>query len=311
MNRTRAPHRGDPRGPRRQLPGKRTHEELRNFPPPEKWDHHARTTRKRTPARSPHEYMLIPTTCFNCESACGLLALRRQGRPDDHQARGQPGAPRLARPQLRQGPGHDQPDQRPGADPVPAAPGRRPRRGPVGAGHLGRSARRHRQPDPGGDRRRPPRRGDLPRRAGPARTASPSASCRPGASTGTTRTPTSARPAHASGTALWGGYDRPSPDHANAKAILLLSSHLETGHYFNPHAQRIMEAKASGTKLVVMDPRMSNTASHADLWIAPWPGSEAAILLAVASHLLQSRQIDDRLHPALGQLGDLPRRAAP
>ena len=52
----------------------------------------------------------------------------------------------------------------------------------------------------------------------------------------------------------------PSPDHANAKVILLLSSHLETGHYFNPHAQRIMEAKAAGTKLVVVDPRMSNTA---------------------------------------------------
>ena len=60
---------------------------------------------------------------------------------------------------------------------------------------------------------------------------------------------------------------------------------------------------------------MSNTASHADLWLAPWPGSEAAILLAVASHLLQTGQVDrdylrrwvnwdtylDRLHP------DLPR----
>lgn len=75
--------------------------------------------------------------------------------------------------------------------------------------------------------------------------------------------------------------------------ILLLSSHLETGHYFNPHAQRIMEGKQGGAKLAVMDPRMSNTASHADLWIAPWPGSEAAILLAVASHLLQTRRIDE------------------
>ena len=35
--------------------------------------------------------------------------------------------------------------------------------------------------------------------------------------------------------------DRPSPDHANARVILLVSSHLETGHYFNPHAQRIIE----------------------------------------------------------------------
>ncbi|WP_291415828.1 molybdopterin-dependent oxidoreductase [Actinophytocola sp.] len=113
------------------------------------------------------------------------------------------------------------------------------------------------------------------------------------------------------GYTLWGGYDRPSPDHANAKVILLLSSHLESGHYFNPHAQRIMEGKLDGAKLVVIDPRMSNTASHADLWLAPWPGSEAAILLAVAAHLLRTRRIAtdymrrwvnwetylDRLHP--------------
>jgi hypothetical protein len=28
--------------------------------------------------------------------------------------------------------------------------------------------------------------------------------------------------------------------------ILLLSSHLEAGHYFNPHAQRIIEGKLAG-----------------------------------------------------------------
>jgi anaerobic selenocysteine-containing dehydrogenase len=95
------------------------------------------------------------------------------------------------------------------------------------------------------------------------------------------------------GQALWGGYDRPSPDHANAKVILLFSSHLETGHYFNPHAQRIMEGKQGGAKLVVVDVRLSNTASHADLWVSPWPGSEAAILLAVAAHLLRTRRIDE------------------
>ena len=32
---------------------------------------------------------------------------------------------------------------------------------------------------------------------------------------------------------LWGAFDRSSPDHANARTILLISSHLETGHYFN------------------------------------------------------------------------------
>ena len=44
---------------------------------------------------------------------------------------------------------------------------------------------------------------------------------------------------------LWCGADRPSPDYANAQTILLLSSHLETGHYFNPHAQRIIEAQVA------------------------------------------------------------------
>ena len=54
------------------------------------------------------------------------------------------------------------------------------------------------------------------------------------------------------GYALWSGADRPSPDHANAKFILMLSAHLETGHYFNPHAQRIVEGMNAGAKLCVM-----------------------------------------------------------
>jgi anaerobic selenocysteine-containing dehydrogenase len=87
---------------------------------------------------------------------------------------------------------------------------------------------------------------------------------------------------------LWMGLDRPSPDHANAKVILLISAHLESGHYFNPHAQRIIDGKASGAKLIVMDTRLSNTATHADVFIAPYPGSEAAILLSIANYLIQN-----------------------
>ena len=86
--------------------------------------------------------------------------------------------------------------------------------------------------------------------------------------------------------------DRPSPDHANARFILLLSSHLETGHYFNPHAQRIIEAKMRGAKVAVIDSRLSNTASMADYWLSPWPGTEAAILLAMARILVAERRYD-------------------
>ena len=56
------------------LPGARTHERLRNFPPPETWDHHVAHDARAHPRKVPREFMLIPTTCFNCESACGLLA---------------------------------------------------------------------------------------------------------------------------------------------------------------------------------------------------------------------------------------------
>lgn len=50
------------------------------------------------------------------------------------------------------------------------------------------------------------------------------------------------------GYTLWSGFKWPSPDHANARVILLISSHLETGHYFNPHAQRIIERAMAKAK---------------------------------------------------------------
>src|SRR6185503_21033491 len=50
--------------------------------------------------------------------------------------------------------------------------------------------------------------------------------------------------------------------------------------------------KARGAKVIVLDTRLSNTATHADIWISPQPGSEAAILLAIARHLLENRLYD-------------------
>src|SRR5207244_3465350 len=63
---------------------------------------------------------------------------------------------------------------------------------------------------------------------------------------------------------------------------------IESGHYFNPHAQRVIDGKTSGAKLIVFDTRLSNTATHADYFIAPYPGSEAAILLSIANYLIQN-----------------------
>ena len=91
---------------------------------------------------------------------------------------------------------------------------------------------------------------------------------------------------------LWMGLDRPSPDHANAKVILLISAHLESGHYFNPHAQRVIDGKTNGAKLIVFDTRLSHTATHADYWVSPYPGSEPAILLAIANYIIQNNLYD-------------------
>ena len=124
---------------------------------------------------------------------------------------------------------------------------------------------------------------------------------------------------------LWCGIDRPSPDHARADVIWLVSSHLETGHYFNPHAQRIMEGKKRGAKLIVLDTRLSHTATHADFWLAPQPGSEAAIHLAIASYLIRNRLYNrefvrrwwnweeylDAVHPGLEPYDDRIQRGLP
>jgi anaerobic selenocysteine-containing dehydrogenase len=94
------------------------------------------------------------------------------------------------------------------------------------------------------------------------------------------------------GYGFWSGTDRPSPDYANARFILLISAHLESGHYFNPHAQRIVEAHQDGAKIAVIDPRLSNTAARADYWLPAWPGTEAAVLLAMAKVMLDEDLFD-------------------
>ena len=50
----------------------RTH--LASFPPKERWDDWVELDARAWPQRVEQRSMLIPTTCFNCESACGLLA---------------------------------------------------------------------------------------------------------------------------------------------------------------------------------------------------------------------------------------------
>lgn len=274
------------------LPGARNHEHLRNFPPVSTWDDHVEYDAKAHPRKVPHSYMLVPTTCFNCESACGLLAYVDKEDLSVKKVEGNPAHP--------------------------GSRGRNCAKGPATINQLNDPERilyplRRTGERGGGGWERVSWDEALDDIAGKIRTALGEGRHeevmyhvgRPGEDGFAERflnawgvdghnTHTNICSAGARlGMSLWAGFDRPSADHANAKVILLLSSHLETGHYFNPHAQRIMEAKQAGAKLIVLDPRLSNTASHSDAWLAPWPGSEAAILLSVASYLLRTRRIDE------------------
>jgi hypothetical protein len=48
---------------------------LAAFPPRERWNDWVELDSKAWPERVEKRYMLVPTTCFNCESACVLLSL--------------------------------------------------------------------------------------------------------------------------------------------------------------------------------------------------------------------------------------------
>ncbi len=95
-------------------------------------------------------------------------------------------------------------------------------------------------------------------------------------------------------TIQWANDDRTSPDWANAKLVFLNSSHAaDAGHYFQQAAGHIADARKKGAKLVVMDPRMSNSAGMADLWIASWPGTEPVIYLYLVHRMLQEKKVNE------------------
>ncbi len=262
--------------------------DLAAYPPPDRWDDWVELDSKSWPHRVEKHYALVPTTCFNCESACGLLAYidRETGRIRKFE--GNPAHPGSRGRNCAKGPATLNQVNDPDRILHPLK-----RVGKRGEGKWAEVGWEEVMDDIAARLRRAiqdGRRKEIMYHVG-----------RPGEDGFTERilaawgvdghnshTNVCSSSARA-GYQLWCGLDRPSPDHANAKVILLISSHLEAGHYFNPHAQRVMEGKANGARLVVFDTRLSNTATHADHWLSPFPGSEPAILLAIANHLIRHR----------------------
>jgi len=260
---------------------------LASFPPKERWNDWVEIESKAWPRREEHRYSLVPTTCFNCESACGLLAYIDKDTGEIRKFEGNPEHPGSRGRNCAKGPATL--NQVKDVDRIPFPLKRAGERGEgkwvqVGwdealddiASRIRRAIVEERENEIMYHVGRPGEDGYTERVMG--------AWGIDGHNSHTNICSSAAR----AGYAFWMGIDRPSPDHANADVIFLISSHLEAGHYFNPHAQRIIEAKAAGAKIIVFDIRLSNTATHADYWVAPQPGSEAAILLAIARNLVES-----------------------
>ncbi len=264
---------------------------LASYPPKERWDDWVELDSKAWPKRVERRYLLIPTTCFNCESACGLLAYVDRESLQIRKFEGNPEHPASRGRNCAKGPATlnqvTDPDRI--LHPLKRAGGRGEGKWVrVGwdealdelAARISAAIREGRQREIMYHVGRPGEDGFTERTL--------AAWGVDGHNSHTNVCSASAR----AGYQLWCGMDRPSPDHANADVILLVSSHLETGHYFNPHAQRIIEGKERGAKLVVFDTRLSNTATHADFWLPSVPGSEAAVLLSIANHLIRNDLYD-------------------
>ena len=261
--------------------------QFRTHPDPADWDDYVDFESKSWPKKDRRNYWIIPSICFNCESACGIIAYvdketlevrKIEGNPVHPGSRGRTCAKGVVTPNQLEDPDRIL---------YPLK-----REGPRGSGEWKRVTWDEALTDIGGRIRKAileNRRHELMYHVG-----------RPGEdgyvnrvlqawgvdghNSHTNVCSSSARLGHF----LWTGADRPSPDHANARTILLLSSHLESGHYFNPHAQRIIEGKSRGAKLIVIDPRLSNTSAKADLWLPAKPGTEGALLLAIARYLVET-----------------------
>ncbi|MBK7318768.1 molybdopterin-dependent oxidoreductase [Candidatus Villigracilis affinis] len=259
---------------------------ISQYPPSDMWDEWVEWDGKEWPKKVARRYTLVPTVCFNCESACGLLAYVDKDTYEIRKFEGNPVHPGSRGRNCAKGPATHNQVYDPERILYPLK-----RVGKRGEGKweqisweqaLSEIAEKMRE----SKKRRP---NGIVYHVG-----------RPGEDGYTNRVvQTWGMDGHNSHTNIcsssaragynfWLGQDRPSPDFANARVILLISSHLETGHYFNPHAQRIIEAKTDGAKLITFDPRLSNTASMSDVWLPTYPGSENTILLAIANHLIQN-----------------------
>ena len=261
--------------------------DLNSYPPHDQWHDWRELDAKAWPEKKERKYTLVPTTCFNCEAGCGLVAYVDQESGDIAKIEGNPEHPGSRGRNCAKGPATLNQIDDPERVLYPMK-----RVGERGGGRWERIGWDQALDEVGARIRtafEEDRRNGVMYHVG-----------RPGEDGYTDRVlkawGVDGHNSHTNicssnariGYQSWMGHDRPSSDFAHAKVILLISAHLESGHYFNPHAQRIMEGRANGAKIIAIDPRLSNTGAKADFWLPTWPGTEPFLLLAVARLLIES-----------------------
>lgn len=255
------------------------------FPPPEKWDDWVEYDAKSWPKAKKKHYSIVPTTCFNCESACGLTAFIDKETNQIRKFEGNLYHPGSRGRNCAKGPATINQITDPDRILYPLK-----RVGKRGEGKWERVSWEEVLEDISSRMRKAiqeKRHNEIAYHVGrPGHEGYANRVIQAWGVDGHNSHTNVCSSAARFGYNIWYGYDRPSPDHANAKFILLISAHLESGHYFNPHAQRIIEGKMKGAKLATMDPRLSNTASMSDYWMPTYPGTEPAVLLAMAKVIL-------------------------
>ena len=277
-----------------------------SHPDPSQWDDYVDFESTSWPKKDRRHYWIIPSICFNCESACGILAYVDKETLDVRKIEGNPLHPGSRGRTCAKG--VVTPNQLEDPDRI-LYPLKRD--GERGDGKWERVTWDEALDDiggadPQGDRQEGRRHEIMYHVGRPGEDGYVNRVLQAwgvdGHNSHTNVCSSSARLGHF----LWTGDDRPSPDYANARTILLLSSHLETGHYFNPHAQRIIEGQANGATLIVIDPRLSNTSAKADIWLPAYSGTEGALLLAIVRILLDEELYDREFVRDVGELARLP-----
>ncbi len=261
--------------------------DLQQYPPHEDWHDVTSFNAKAWPDKVEEHHSLVPTTCFNCEAACGLLAHVNHETGEIDKIEGNPLHPASRGRNCAKGPAtlnqiHD----------TERVLYPMKRVGERGSGQWERVSWDEALDDIG---TRIATAMDEDRRDGVmyhvGRPGEDGYADRvlkswgvDGHNSHTNICSSNARIGYQS----WMGHDRPSSDFANAEVIFLISAHLEAGHYFNPHAQRIIEAQGKGATVICVDPRLSNTGSKADHWLPAWPGTEPFLLLTIAKLLIEN-----------------------